>query len=71
MRDQFNLGLSRMCESGDYEELLVEYGVEQQAEDSKVICDTATAGTSDGAGITVLFSTAVVSFAVVSMVMFW
>ena len=59
MRDQFNSGLARMCESGDYRELLVEYGVDL-ADDSKVICDIA----SGGAALTVLFSTVavVVSF---------
>jgi hypothetical protein len=48
-----------MCESGDYRELLVEYGVDL-ADASKVICDIA----SGGAGLTVLFSTVaiVVSF---------
>ena len=58
MRDQFNSGLTRMCESGDYRELLVEYGVDLAG--SKVICDIA----SGGAGLTVLFSTVavVVSF---------
>lgn len=56
MRDQFNSGLTRMCESGDYRELLVEYGVDL-ADDSKVICDIA----SGGAGLTVLLAV-VVSF---------
>lgn len=54
MRDQFNSGLTRMCESGVYRELLVEYGI--GADDSEVICDLA----SGGAGLTVMLSTLVV-----------
>ena len=48
MRDQFNAGLASMCESDEfsYEDLLVEYGVNYMFEESNVICETATAGTS-------------------------
>ena len=46
LRDQFNAGLASMCERGEYETLLVEYGVNYMFEESNVICETATAGTS-------------------------
>ena len=55
-----------MCESGDYRELLVEYGI-GLVDDSKVICDIASGGAaaagdnaSGGAGLTVMLSTIVV-----------
>ena len=51
MRDQFNDGLARMCERGDHLTLLLEYGVEfESGDESKAICETATAGTSSGSG---------------------
>ena len=42
-----NAGLASMCERGEYEELLVEYGVNYMTGgESNVICEVATAGTS-------------------------
>lgn len=47
LRDQFNAGLASMCERAEYEELLVEYGVNYMTGgESNVICEVATAGTS-------------------------
>ena len=47
LRDQFNAGLASMCERAEYEELLVEYGVNYiTGGESNVICEVATAGTS-------------------------
>ena len=71
MRDQFNSGLLQMCDSGDYTQLLVEYGIEL-ADDSKVICDIATTTSDDGngAGSMVLLRTVVVLVVSFSLFLF-